>query len=119
MKLINFELFNILYTFRDVTDSVSAAMTKEQAAEKMMYKSAFANGITTDSTVKDALKTLAGWEASTPAEVVAEYFQIGKFPKFLLKYIIYIIQYKGEISSFGFLVQKTRIFEYTVYWNIL
>lgn len=70
-----------LNSFRDVTDDVALAISKETAAESLMYKAATAKGITKDISLKEGLKTLAGWQASSAEEITAEYFNIGSQSK--------------------------------------
>lgn len=60
-----------------MTDNVALAMDKETAAETLMYKVASAKGITKDISIKEGLKTLGGWQASSAEEITAEYFNIG------------------------------------------
>jgi hypothetical protein len=61
-----------------------------KSAETLTYQKADELGVDSDtvvpgsvqgslrnSSLKDAMNTLGGWQARTPAEVTAEYYQIG------------------------------------------
>lgn len=50
-------------------------MKAVEKAEKRMYDEADESGI--DISIKDALHTLGGWQARSPADFTAEYFKFG------------------------------------------
>lgn len=61
----------------DVTNDVNFATQILRNATTRMYQTVDQLGLNGDISLKDAINTFGGWNASTPAQITAEYYKVG------------------------------------------